>query len=352
MFVTGAALELRTSPHVKSTETVEVIMRNVVYALLPIAGFAVYLFGLSAAAVLATATASCVATEYIFCKLRRRASTIRDFSVVITGILLALTLPPGFPLWMTALGGFVGVALGKQLFGGLGFNLFNPALIGRAFLQAAFPGAITTYTPAFTPGRFAAFIPSTLAAPLMKPAPVQPWIERMAVDGFAGATPLTLEKFEHVHTGVASLLFGLTAGSAGETCAALIIICGAYLALRRMMDWRIPAAMLGAALATSAVFHLINAERYPDPFFMLFSGGLVLGAVFMASDMVASPVTPLGVWIYGGFMGVVTIMIRLFGGLPEGVMYAILLGNAVSPLIDNLTQPRAFGARRQAKKAT
>jgi electron transport complex protein RnfD len=282
----------------------------------------------------------------LFNWLGNRPNSLPNYSAVITGLLLALTLPPGFPLWMGAVAGFAGIAVGKSLFGGLGFNVFNPALVGRAFVQAAFPGAITTWTPAFAPGRFTEFVPSSLAWPFLSPPSVAEWIKAQGMDAFSGATPLALHKFEHTATPVWDVFSGMVAGSAGESSALLILICGAYLAARRMMDWRIPAAVLLGAYLTAGAFYWSNPAHYPDPLFMLFSGGLMLGAVFMASDMVASPVTPLGVWIYGLFIGALTIVIRLFGGLPEGVMYAILLGNAVSPLIEAWTQPRIYGQRK------
>jgi electron transport complex protein RnfD len=344
-------LELQTSPHVKKKRTVEQIMRNVVYALLPICAFSFVEFGLSAVALIVTCVAGCVATEHLLCRISGKETSVTDYSAIITGLLLALTLPPGFPLWMALLGSIVAIGLGKTLFGGIGFNVFNPALVGRAFLQAAFPVAITTWTPSFTQGRFLEFIPTTLTPPFMTPPGIGDWLERVAADGFSGATPLALQKFSDITTSVGTLFVGLTAGSAGESSSLLILVCGGYLVARRMMDWRIPAAMLGAAALTSGVYWVVNPAEYPNPLFMLFSGGLMLGAVFMASDMVASPVTPLGVWIYGGLMGFITIIIRIEGGLPEGVMYAILLGNAASPIIDNLTQPRIFGARKKKPKA-
>jgi electron transport complex protein RnfD len=172
------------------------------------------------------------------------------------------------------------------------------------------------------------------------------------VDGFSGATALALQKFgdgelAHVTTNTMDLFTGMIAGSAGETSAGLILACGAYLAIRRMMDWRIPAAMMLGAFLTAGLFFLVDPDAYPTPVFMLFAGGFMLGAVFMASDMVASPVTPVGVWVYGLLIGFVTVIIRLFGGLPEGVMYAILFGNAASPLINVLTQPRVYGTRKK-----
>ena len=350
MSANAQTLELRTSPHLHHSQGVETIMLNVVLALLPIAAFAVFAFGVSAIALVATTTASCMIAERIVCKLSKKESTLNDYSVVITGMLLALTLPPGLPLWMAAVGGVVAVVIGKALFGGLGYNVFNPALVGRAFLQAAFPTAITTWSPPLATGRFTSFIPSTLTFPFATANPIDQWLKTVSVDGFSGATPLALQKFDHVATNTGTLFMGMTSGSAGETSALLILICGAYLVMRKMMDWRVPASMLLAAFLTSGAFYAMDPQRYPSPLFTLFAGGLMLGAVFMASDMVASPVTPLGIWIYGGLMGFLTVIIRLKGGLPEGVMYAILLGNAVSPIIDNLTQPRVYGAKRARER--
>jgi len=325
-----------------------VIMRHVAFAALPVAAFAAYAFGLSALLMVATATLACVATEHAVCRLSRQATSIGDGSAVVTGLLLGLTLPPSFPLWMAAVGGFVSIALGKVLFGGLGYNIFNPALVGRAFLQAAFPVAITTWTPAMAPGRFTELIPSTLALPFMKAPSVASWVEQLAVDGWSGATPLNFESGGPAADSLA-LFAGMVSGSTGETCGLLILLCGAYLLARKMLDWRIPAGVLGSVFALSGILHVISPDVYPGPVFMVCSGGLMLGAVFMATDMVTCPTTPLGVWAFGILVGVLTVVIRLFGSLPEGVMYAILLGNAVTPLIETWTQPRVFGARTVAK---
>ena len=351
-------LRISTSPHIKAREDVRDIMFNVTLALLPITAFAVWSFGLSALLLVATATAACVLTEHVSCIIARKPSTVRDWSVVITGLILGLTLPPGTPLWMAALGGVFGVAISKSLFGGLGYNCFNPALVGRAFLQISFPVAITTWAPAGLPGRFTQMLPSTLTTPFMNMdiGAVSTHIEKAlagtGIDGWSGATPLSMWKFADTPQFESSLrLFtGMIPGSTGETCAIFILLGGAYLVARGMMNWRITAAMLGSAYLFSWLFYLTDNTN-PTPAFMLFSGGLMLGAVFMATDMVASPTTPLGVWIYGALMGFLTILIRVKGGLPEGVMYAILLGNAVSPHIENLTQPRVFGTKRVKKAA-
>jgi electron transport complex protein RnfD len=344
-------IELRTSPHVVKGSSVERIMLHVVLALLPIAAFSVWQYGLSALALIVTITLSCVATERLFNHLSDRNSTLSDWSATITGLLLALTLPPAFPLWMGMVAGFIAIALGKALFGGIGYNVMNPALVGRAFVQAAFPVAITTWVPAYAPHRFAEFIPTTFTAPLMTPPDISGWA-KSALDGFTGATPLARWKFENVLATPTDFISGAVTASAGETSAILILLCGAYLAARRFLDWRIPVAVLGSAALTALLFQVIAPDRYPDPLFVLLSGGLMIGAVFMATDMATSPVTPKGVWIYGALIGVLTVIIRYFGGLTEGVMYAILIGNALAPLIDQVTQPKVFGAVKKTKASS
>ena len=343
------SMKIRTSPHLKKTLTVRQIMDSVTLALLPVSLWSIYLFGLSAFALLLTTTLSCVGTEALFNRMAGKPVLAREKSVVITGLLLGLTLPPGFALWMAALSGFVAIALGKMLFGGLGQNPFNPALVGRAFAQAAFPVSITTWTPGFLPERFSSFIPSSLAAPFMTPADSSNWINAQ-FDGWSGATPLKAIGHSGDFASVSDLMFGTISGSSGETAGLLILLCGAWLVYKGVMGWKIPAAvMLGTAL-TSLPFWMMDASVYPSPVFMLFSGGLMLAAVFMATDMVGTPLTEKGIWIYGLMIGSLTVIIRLFGSLPEGAMYAVLIGNACAPLIDSFTQPKVFGARKPVKE--
>jgi len=328
-------LEIRTSPHILSGYSVDTIMWNVVLALAPTTLFAIHAFGLAALLTLATAVASCLLSERLACRLSGEGSSLGDGSVAITGLLYGLTLPPGLPLWMTAVGGCIGVALGKSLFGGLGRNAFNPALVGRAFVQAAFPVAMTSWSPAFAADRFASLPSSTLTLPFSRPV----------YDGVSGATPLALWKFEGQLTHVSDMALGFIGGSTGETSAALILLGGAYLVARNMMNWRIPAGIFGVVVLASGVLHALDPASYASPLFMLFSGGLMLGAVFMATDMVASPMTGTGCLLYGALIGAIVVVIRVWGGMPEGVMYAILLGNAVSPHIDGWLQPRVYGTR-------
>lgn len=330
-------LEIHTSPHIATAASVDTIMRNVVYALLPVCAFAVYVFGLTALVTLMAATLSCVLAEHLFCRWRGEASTLGDWSVTVTGVLYGLTLPPGLPVWMVVLGGFVAVGVGKFLFGGLGYNAFNPALVGRAFLQAAFPVAMTTWYPSLGAARFTALPSSTFAFPFATPT----------YDSISGATPLAAMKFDGDITAATDLVMGLTSGSTGETSSLLIIVGGIYLVARNMMNWRIPVAVLATVFALSGALHLLDPGSYPSPVFMLFAGGLMLGAVFMCTDMVASPMTGLGCVLYGVLIGALVVVIRLWGGMPEGVMYAILLANAVSPHIDNLVRPRVYGTGEQ-----
>ncbi|MBF0219513.1 MAG: RnfABCDGE type electron transport complex subunit D [Gammaproteobacteria bacterium] len=341
-------VEIRTSPHIHHSHSVPQIMLNVVYALLPLVLFWVFQYGISALLLLLVVVGTTLLSERFFARMAGRQSPLNDHSALITGILLALTLPPGFPLWMGAIAAFVAIALGKAIFGGLGYNLFNPALVGRAFVQAAFPVAITSWTPAYLPGRFLEFIPSTLALPLMRPADSSTWIAELGqrseiTDALTSATPLAAWKFAGDSGDHWQLLLSLTSGASGQMPGLLIIFCALYLIARNMMNWRIPVAVLGGAFITALPLYLYDSSRFADPLFVLLTGGLLLGALFMASDMVGSPVTPRGILIYGLVIGFVTVIIRSFGALPEGVMYAILLGNALAPLIESVTQPRVYG---------
>ncbi|MGE0351944.1 MAG: RnfABCDGE type electron transport complex subunit D [Gemmatimonadales bacterium] len=324
-------LVVTASPHLKGRDSTPQIMWNVVLSLLPVVAAAAWFFGVSALLVIAASVIGAVGTERLF----GRGGSIADGSAAITGILLGLTLPAGMPLWMVVLGAAFAIGFGKLLFGGLGYNIFNPALIGRAFLQAAFPVAITTW-PALA-GSWWALRGDNFAIPLMSPK---------TVDAVTAATPLGLMKFEHQGTALGNLLLGTTGGSLGETAGLLILLCGGYLAFRQYLNWRIPASIFLTVGLLSGLLHGLDPARYPSALFMLFSGGLILGAVYMATDMVTAPVTNAGRWIFGAGIGLLVVVIRIWGGLPEGVMYAILLMNAVVPLLNRATQPRVFGTGR------
>jgi electron transport complex protein RnfD len=326
-------LVLSTAPFVREAATTPHIMREVLIAALLVLVAACWNFGIGALLVVAAATAGAVGTEWVFTRSAPR-TTLGDYSALTTGVLLGLTLPPAIPLWMAFLGGVTGIGLGKLVWGGLGQNLFNPALVGRAFLQAAFPTAITTWSPPVRPGNLLELPGSLLAVPLM----------RSDVDAVSAATPLGLAKFEGQLTDLGSLFMGGTAGSLGETSAVLLLLCGVWLGARRIFDWRLPVSTLLAVAVFSGILHLLSPESCPPPSFLLLSGGLLFGAAFMVTDPVTTPTTPRGAWLFGIGVAVLVLLIRLFGGLPEGVMYAILLMNAVTPHLNRHTQPRPFGA--------
>ncbi|MDH3811636.1 MAG: RnfABCDGE type electron transport complex subunit D [Gammaproteobacteria bacterium] len=332
-------LVLFHAPLLRQGMTTPSVMRDVLIALAPATAASMWFFGLSAILILGSCIGGAVAAEWLFADKQARSDSLRDASGILTGLLLGLTLPPGLPLWMAFLGGFVGIALGKVIWGGLGHNLFNPALLGRAFLLATFPIAMTTWVPAVVDGGFLQIYPGNLALPFMQ----------AQIDAMSSATPLGMLKFEGEVTPLADLMLGNVSGSLGETSGLLLALGGVYLWLRRDLDWRIPVSILLTVVIFSAVLGLFDAERFPTPLFSVFSGGLLLGAIYMATDPVTSPVTPKGTWIFGIGTGVLVMLIRVFGGLPEGVMYAILLMNAATPLIDRYTQPRVFGRGGDAK---
>lgn len=325
----AARLQLTAPPHLKAPDSTDRIMWSVVGSLAPVVAAALYFFGLAALLVLAAATAGAVLTERAF----GRSGTLRDGSAAITGLLLGLTLPPGIALWIAFLGGFVAIALGKLVFGGLGQNVFNPALFGRAFLQAAFPTALTTW--ALPTGSWTSVPASTLALPLFRAA---------GPDVISAATPLGLMKFEALPTELMPMMLGDIAGSLGETSGVLILVGGAYLALKNYLNWRIPVGIFASVAVFSGILALVDPVRFPTVGFHIFAGGLMLGAVYMATDMVTSPVTNAGAWLFALGIGVLVVLIRSWGGLPEGVMYAILLMNAMVPFIDRATRPKVFGA--------
>ena len=304
---------LSSSPHIRDKTTVARIMRAVIIALSPVVAASIYFFGLRAVELLLVCSLSSIAAEYLFLKLRGKGLP-GEPSALLTGLLLALVLPPSFPLWGAALGAIFAIVIGKQIFGGLGCNIFNPALIGRAFLAAAFPVLMTT------------------------------WVHPFTLDAVTTATPLGLLKFQSQLTPVLPLFLGNVAGSLGETSSLALLIGGAYLLLKRYIDWRIRFSYLSTVALFSTIFYLIN-PLYGAPSFHLFAGGLMLGAFFMATDPVTSPLSKQGRWIFGLGAGIIVVIIRRWGGYPEGVMFSILLMNALTPLLDRYIKPRRFGGR-------
>lgn len=307
-------LELTSSPHVHSKWSTKTSMWMVVAALIPSAIAAVIFFGFYQLVLMAVAVGFCVGTEMVIKKIRKQVVTIDDGSAVITGLLLALILPPNFSLSSTAIGSIVAIVIGKEVFGGLGFNIFNPALVGRAFLQAAFPVPMTSWT-------------ST----------------SFAVDATSTATPLASSKFDHLFANISDMFIGNTGGCLGETSTIAVLVGGIFLISVGIVNWRIPLAMFVGIFIFGGLFWLIDPAIYPTPVYHLFAGGFMFGAIFMATDWVTSPLTVKGIWIYGLGISLMVVLVRLFGGLPEGVMYSILFMNALVPLINRYTRPRIFG---------
>ncbi len=317
-------LVVSVSPHLRGKMTTMRIMWETILSLSPAAMVGIYIFGVAAASVILTGIISAILTEALIQKFCRKKVTISDGSAALTGMLLALTLPPGLPLWMAGIGGVIAISLGKQVFGGLGKNPFNPALVGRAILVISFPEQMTTWRKP-TPGIF-------------------------NVDAVSAATPLGILKEEGAATAIAevSLLdafLGNIGGSIGEVSAVALLIGAVFLLIRGHISAEIPISFIATVMLFTMPFWLHNPENYASPVFHLLTGGLLLGAFFMATDMVTTPLLRKGKLIFGIGCGLITASIRLFGGLPEGVLFAILIMNGVTPLIDRYTRPR-YGRKK------
>lgn len=316
---------IQSSPHFRDKDSVPKIMSVVIIALLPAVLSSLYFFRLKAVGLYVSCLLACLATEAIFLWVRKKPmESLWDGSAVITALLLAMTLPPTLSLELAVIGSVVAIALGKQVFGGLGYNIFNPALVGRAFLQTAFPVAMTTWFP-----------PATLT-----------------VDAATFATPLGNLKFQEAIaqgtlTPLKDLFWGNTGGCLGETSAAALLLGAVILIFKKTIDWRIPAGIILALSVFSGIFWLVNPDKYASPVFHILAGGLMIGAFFMATDLVTSPITPKGTWIYALGIGLMVGLIRLFGGFPEGVMYSILFMNTSVPLLNRYSRPKILGERRK-----
>ena len=323
-------LTISPSPHDHGNESVSKLMYGVVIALIPAFMVSVYLFGLGTVIITLTAMASCVLFEWLIQRFLMKAKqTVSDGSALVTGMLLAFCLPTNLPVWLVVLGSFVAISVGKMSFGGLGNNPFNPALVGRVFLFVSFPVQLTSW-----------------------PEPV---VNRFAyLDASTGATSLSImkeslkngERISEILQDIPShldMFIGRMGGSAGEVAAVALLIGFIYMLVRRIITWHIPVSILLTVTVFTGIIWLSNPALNPDPLFHLLSGGLMLGAIFMATDYVTSPMSVKGMWIYGIGIGVITVVIRVFGAYPEGVQFAILTMNAFTPLINKYAKPRRFG---------
>lgn len=316
-----ALYHVSASPHVRSNTTTAGIMRDVVIALTPACLFGIWQFGFRAFLVLLVSVATCVASEYLFYRVVKRQKGPYECSAIVTGLLLGMNLPASVPLWMPVLGGVFAIIVVKELYGGLGQNFMNPALAGRCFLLVCFASRMASFTVEKGSGVF-----------LNGAA---------AVDGISSATPLALIK-EGAEYSLSDMFFGFTGGVIGETSTLMILIGAAYMVVRGVISLRIPLAYLGSF----AVFMLLFGGHGADASYLaaqLCGGGLMLGAFFMATDYVTSPVTPVGRIVFGICLGVLTGIFRVFGSGAEGVSYAIIFCNLLVPLIEKITMPRAFG---------
>jgi electron transport complex protein RnfD len=309
-------------------------MRDVIIALLPALFVSFYFFGFGAVKVVCISIISCVIFEYLIQKfLLKTTPSINDLSAVVTGLILSFNLPSNLPVWLVVTGSLIAIGVGKMVFGGLGSNPFNPALVGRVFLLIARPVEMTTWP-----------LPLTLATP----------------DAVTGATPLAIIK-EGLKNGLTidqikesadysfnylDTLFGQIGGSLGEVSALALLLGFAYMLVRKVITWHIPVAIFLSVAVFSGTLHLLNPDKFIDPVFHLLTGGMILGAVYMATDYVTSPMTHKGMTVYGIGIGLLTITIRTFGSYPEGMSFAILFMNAIVPLINKYMKPKLFGERK------
>ncbi len=308
-------LVVSSSPHIRSSESTQKIMRDVTIALLPAAAFGVYNFGLRAFIILAISVLTAIGAEALSQKIRKVPVTIGDFSAVVTGLLLGMNLPSSVPIWIPIIGSAFAIIIVKQAFGGLGHNFMNPALAARALLVASWPVEMTTW-----PTAGADTTTSATILGIMK-------------EGQGAELPSIFDA-----------LIGTVGGSIGETSALLLIIGGLYLIYRGIISYRIPAIYIGTFTALTLV---ITGFDIQTTLLHVLAGGLILGAFFMATDYASSPITAKGQIIYAVGMGVITVVIRFYGGYPEGVSYSILLMNVVAPIIDKYTKPRVFGGAKK-----
>ena len=308
------------TPHVRSKESIQSIMRDVIIALVPATAAGIYYFGLRALILIVAAIISAVFFEWLYEQITKKPVTINDLSAVVTGLLLAMNLPASAPVWVAIVGSAFAIIFAKQLFGGLGQNFINPALAGRAFLLASYPTEMTTWV-----------VPNGLAA-----------------DAATYATPLAQLKNGTLDASLGQLVLGQVGGTIGETCAIALIIGGIYLLYKHVISWKIPVIYIATVFI---LFAVIGRHGMRMPLQEIFAGGVMLGGIFMATDYASSPVTPKGQVIFAVGAGLLTYLFRTFGGYLEGVSYSILIMNCCVPLIERFTEPTIFGALPKTKEA-
>jgi Na+-translocating ferredoxin:NAD+ oxidoreductase subunit D len=330
------------APHISKSHSTRSIMLDVIIGLTPAMVAAIYFFRLYAVTLVATCVIASVAMEGICNLIRKKANTLDDLSAVITGIILAFSLPPAFPLWAAVIGSVFAIGIGKVVFGGLGANIFNPAMAGRAFLTACFGMLMTTWT-----------VPATIdtGMPVIS-------ADSKIEDARTQATPLALSKnAQKAMNGakelkgastIGNLFFGNVGGCLGETSALALLIGGIFLLIRKTISWYIPVAVLVSAAIFSTIIYFMNPDTYVSPLYHLFSGGLFIGAFFIATDPVTAPLTRRGMLLYGCGVGAITMLIRVVGQYPEGVMYSVLLMNGIAPLIDGMFKRIPLGGKPSA----
>lgn len=319
-------LKIALSPHLHSGDSIQRNMYGVLIALIPALLASFYFFGIGSLVVTATSVASCLFFEWAITKfiLRRKVCTIGDGSAIITGVLLAFNLPSNLPLWIIIIGALVAIGVGKMTFGGLGCNPFNPALAGRIFLLISFPVQMTNWPKLY---QWTSYVDAeTAATPLA--------LMKSAIKGDTSALD-NLPSVWH-------MFLGNNSGSIGEICAIALLLGLAYMLWRRIITWHIPVSILATVFIFTGLMYLANPVTYVSPFYHLFSGGLMLGAIFMATDYVTSPMSHKGMIIYGIAIGFLTVVIRLWGAYPEGMSFAIFIMNAFTPLINNYCKPKHF----------
>jgi len=336
-------ITVSSAPHISGVLSTRTVMIDVIIGLVPAMAAAGYYFRSSALILISGCVISAVVTEWLCNLIRRKPNPLEslgDFSAVVTGIILALSLPPALPVWAAIIGSSFAIAIGKMVFGGLGANVFNPAMVGRAFLTVCFGVLMTTWA-----------VPATIDAAMPEIA-----AKETAVDARTQATPLGLSKealkakagAQTVNEQIKYLFTGEVGGCLGETSALALLLGGVYLLIRRTINFHIPLAVFVSALVFATIAYLINPEAYIWPLCHLCSGGLLIGAFFIATDPVTAPLTRKGMWIFGAGVGTITMLIRIVGEYPEGVMFSVLLMNAVTPLIDRLCKLTPAGGRPNA----